>query len=192
MILGVGTDLCNIERIEATLARFGDRFRNRVFTEREQAKAESRPHGIAATYVGHPLAQVIPLEPDRVNARLKLGLRQDAPVLALLPGSRQSEVAHLAVRFFQAAAIVQQAQPTMQFLVPAVPALMPSIEQAARASGMGADRHVIVLHTKEGFHWITAECHCSRDCRFWRAHARPAVASMIAARTASIERPSRV
>ena len=35
MILGIGTDLCNIDRIEATLARFGDRFRNRVFTPRD-------------------------------------------------------------------------------------------------------------------------------------------------------------
>ncbi|MDJ1008902.1 MAG: holo-ACP synthase [Paracoccaceae bacterium] len=42
MILGIGTDLCNIERIERTLERFGDRFRNRVFTEIEQAKAERR------------------------------------------------------------------------------------------------------------------------------------------------------
>ena len=42
MILGVGTDLCNIERIERTLERFGDRFRNRVFTETEQEKAERR------------------------------------------------------------------------------------------------------------------------------------------------------
>ena len=50
MILGIGTDLCNIERIEATLARFGERFRNRVFTEREQQKARSRPRAIAATY----------------------------------------------------------------------------------------------------------------------------------------------
>jgi holo-[acyl-carrier protein] synthase len=50
MILGIGTDLANIERIEATLARFGERFLNRVFTEREQSKARSRPHGIAATY----------------------------------------------------------------------------------------------------------------------------------------------
>jgi holo-[acyl-carrier protein] synthase len=49
MILGIGTDLANIDRIEATLARFGDRFRNRVFTEREQAKAEGR-HQVAATY----------------------------------------------------------------------------------------------------------------------------------------------
>ena len=50
MILGIGSDLCNIERIEATLARYGDRFRNRVFTEREQKKASSRPRAVAATY----------------------------------------------------------------------------------------------------------------------------------------------
>ena len=50
MILGIGTDLCNIDRIEATLARFGDRFRNRVFTEREQATAAHRPRAVAATY----------------------------------------------------------------------------------------------------------------------------------------------
>jgi holo-[acyl-carrier protein] synthase len=42
MILGIGTDLANIERIAGTLERFGDRFRNRVFTEGEQAKAERR------------------------------------------------------------------------------------------------------------------------------------------------------
>jgi len=43
VIIGIGTDLANIERIAATLERFGDRFRNRVFTEIEQAKAERRP-----------------------------------------------------------------------------------------------------------------------------------------------------
>ena len=42
MILGIGTDLANIERIERTLERFGDRFRNRVFTDVEQRKAERR------------------------------------------------------------------------------------------------------------------------------------------------------
>ncbi|SEN98859.1 holo-[acyl-carrier protein] synthase [Gemmobacter aquatilis] len=50
MILGIGSDLCNIDRIEATLARHGERFRTRVFTDREQAKAESRPRAVAATY----------------------------------------------------------------------------------------------------------------------------------------------
>lgn len=49
MILGVGTDLANIERIENTLDRFGDRFRNRVFTEVEQKKAEKR-RDTAGTY----------------------------------------------------------------------------------------------------------------------------------------------
>ncbi len=49
MILGVGSDLANIERIEGTLARFGDRFRNRVFTTAEQAKAEGRRE-VSATY----------------------------------------------------------------------------------------------------------------------------------------------
>jgi holo-[acyl-carrier protein] synthase len=49
MILGIGTDLANIERIQGTLDRFGDRFRNRVFTEREQAKAEHRAD-VAGTY----------------------------------------------------------------------------------------------------------------------------------------------
>ena len=49
MILGIGTDLCNIERIEKTLARHGDRFRNRVYTPREQARAAGRANE-AATY----------------------------------------------------------------------------------------------------------------------------------------------
>ncbi|MEM9798484.1 MAG: holo-ACP synthase [Pseudomonadota bacterium] len=49
MILGIGTDLANIERIAGVLERFGDRFRHRVFTETEQRKAERR-HDTAATY----------------------------------------------------------------------------------------------------------------------------------------------
>ncbi|HKL65382.1 MAG TPA: holo-ACP synthase [Roseovarius sp.] len=49
MILGIGTDLANIERIAGTLERFGDRFRNRVFTDIEQGKAERRAD-VAGTY----------------------------------------------------------------------------------------------------------------------------------------------
>ncbi len=49
MIVGIGSDLCNIERIEKSLARFGDRFLNRVFTDVEKAKAASRPHTRAGT-----------------------------------------------------------------------------------------------------------------------------------------------
>ena len=49
MILGIGTDVANIERIQGTLDRFGDRFRNRIFTEDEQRKAENRKD-VAGTY----------------------------------------------------------------------------------------------------------------------------------------------
>ena len=111
-------------------------------------------HGIAATYVGHPLAQVIPLTTDRAAARLQLGLRQDAPVLALLPGSRRSEIAHLAQRFFQAAALVRQVQPAVQVVVPAVPSLKAEIEQAARASGMAAQVTIVAGQS----HTVLAAC----------------------------------
>ena len=49
MIVGLGSDLCNIERIEKSLGRWGDRFLQRVFTGVEQAKAASRPHTRAGT-----------------------------------------------------------------------------------------------------------------------------------------------
>ena len=93
-------------------------------------------HGIAATYVGHPLANVIPLVPDRAAARAQLGLRDEDEVLAILPGSRSSEIAYIAQPFFQAAALVQQARPAIKLVVPAVPALRERIEQAARACGL--------------------------------------------------------
>ena len=50
MIIGIGSDLCNIERIQNSLDRFGERFINRVFTDIERAKAESRPFTRAGTY----------------------------------------------------------------------------------------------------------------------------------------------
>jgi holo-[acyl-carrier protein] synthase len=49
MIVGIGSDLCNIERIERSLERWGDKFLDRVFTDVEQAKAASRPHTRAGT-----------------------------------------------------------------------------------------------------------------------------------------------
>ena len=50
MIIGIGSDLCNIERIQNSLDRFGERFLNRVFTDTERAKAETRPFTRAGTY----------------------------------------------------------------------------------------------------------------------------------------------
>ena len=50
MIIGLGSDLCNIERIRNSLDRFGERFENRVFTDVERAKARRRPFTVAGTY----------------------------------------------------------------------------------------------------------------------------------------------
>ncbi|WP_171019941.1 lipid-A-disaccharide synthase [Hydrogenophaga sp. 2FB] len=111
-------------------------------------------HGIAATYVGHPLANVIPLVPDRAAARAKLGLREDDTVVAILPGSRASEVQYHARAFFEAAALLLRARPGMRFVVPAVPALRERIEADARAVGLGEALSVIPGQS----HTVLAAC----------------------------------
>jgi lipid-A-disaccharide synthase len=93
-------------------------------------------HGIAATYVGHPLANVIPLVPDRAAARASLGLPDGVPVLAVLPGSRASEIQYLAERFFDACKLLRAERPDMLFVVPAIPALRARIAEAAARAGM--------------------------------------------------------
>jgi lipid-A-disaccharide synthase len=100
-------------------------------------------HGIAATYVGHPLANVIPLQPDRAAARRKLGLQDEDTVVAILPGSRKSEIQYLAQRFFKAAALIQRAQPAIKFIVPAIPALRHMIERHADQEGMKSHLQII-------------------------------------------------
>ena len=92
--------------------------------------------GIAATYVGHPLASVIPRVPDKAAARAQLGLAVHDDVLAILPGSRSAEVAYIAKPFFQAAALIKKARPAIKIVVPAVPALRARIEQIARECGV--------------------------------------------------------
>ena len=111
-------------------------------------------HGIAATYVGHPLANMIPMVPDRTRARAQLGLSPKDVVVAILPGSRESEVAHLALRFFEAAALIRRAQPAIKFIVPAVPSLKMRIEAAARACGMHA--HLQIVEGQS--HTVLAAC----------------------------------
>jgi len=93
-------------------------------------------HGIAATYVGHPLASVIPMVPDRASARAQLGLKDSQTVIAILPGSRKSEIHYLAKRFFEAAALIHRAQPDIKFIVPAIPALKTMIENLAARTGV--------------------------------------------------------
>ena len=80
-----------------------------------------REAGIRATYVGHPLADTIPVTPDRAAARRVLGLDSASrdPVIALLPGSRKGEIARLAPLFLAVAAIVGRSRPRTRFLIPA-------------------------------------------------------------------------
>ncbi len=77
-----------------------------------------RKAGIPATYVGHPLAQVIPMEADQAGARAMLGLPPDAPVVAILPGSRMSELKYNAVAFVAAAKLLLQRDPALHFVSP--------------------------------------------------------------------------
>ncbi|KQB58605.1 MULTISPECIES: lipid-A-disaccharide synthase [Acidovorax] len=111
-------------------------------------------HGIAATYVGHPLAGVIPMVPDRAAARAQLGLQDTDEVLAILPGSRSSEVAYITQPFFEAAALVRKARPAIKLIVPAVPALRERIVQAAQAAGLGG----VVQIVSGQSHAVLAAC----------------------------------
>ncbi|TOY82053.1 lipid-A-disaccharide synthase [Burkholderia pseudomallei] len=80
--------------------------------------------GVAATFVGHPLADEIPLEPDTHGARIALGLPGGGPVIAVLPGSRRSEIELIGPTFFDAMELMQQREPGVRFVVPAAtPAL---------------------------------------------------------------------
>jgi len=75
-------------------------------------------HGVRAEFVGHPLADQIPLEVDRPGARGRLGIPSDATVVALLPGSRLGEVQRLGPDFVRAAAWIASRRPAVKFVAP--------------------------------------------------------------------------
>ncbi len=75
-------------------------------------------HGVAAQFVGHPLADQIPLTTDRAAARVALGLPPHAAIVALLPGSRLGEVQRLGEDFLRAAAWLQGQRPDIRFIAP--------------------------------------------------------------------------
>ncbi len=79
-----------------------------------------RKEGVPVTYVGHPLASVIPRQADPLEARERLGIAAGARVLAMLPGSRSSEVKLLAPRFLQAVQRLQDQDPALVVAVPMV------------------------------------------------------------------------
>ena len=112
-------------------------------------------HGIEGTFVGHPVADVIPLQPDRAAAQQALGLSPHAPVVALLPGSRTAEIRHLAEPFVQAARLMRQARPELQFVLPTHELLRPAIEQVLEAEGMRAHVQLVMGQS----HTVQAACH---------------------------------
>ena len=75
-------------------------------------------HGVAAEFVGHPLADHVPLTPDRAAARAALGLPDDGEVVAVLPGSRRGEVTRLADDFAGAVGLLAARRPGLAFVAP--------------------------------------------------------------------------
>lgn len=96
-------------------------------------------HGIDARFVGHPMADEMPIEPDQAAARESLGLHAYTPVLAVLSGSRLGEIGRLGKIFLEAARIVSGSVPYLQIVVPAAnsacrDALQPLIAEAGFAA----------------------------------------------------------
>lgn len=79
-------------------------------------------HQVPVSFVGHPLADELPLENDRDSARQALGLAPDTPVLALLPGSRGNEIRFMGATFLDAVTLLCQRHPSLQVVIPAATA----------------------------------------------------------------------
>jgi len=88
--------------------------------------------GVPVTYVGHPLADLLPEQPNRAAMRETMRIPLDAPVFALLPGSRQSEVKQLAGLLIETAKRIVQTVPEARFLVPLVTRETRAIFEQAR------------------------------------------------------------
>ena len=93
-------------------------------------------HGVNAKFIGHPLADMIPLTVDRRAARVALGLPPDQPLLAVLPGSRRSEVTRLSAPFMATAAWLRERKPELNV---AVALASEPLGELFRASAPGAD-----------------------------------------------------
>lgn len=99
-----------------------------------------REAGIPATYCGHPLADQIPMNPDRRAARSSLQLADADTVVAVLPGSRAGEVKHIAPVFIDAVALLAHRHPNWRFLIPAAgPERMAQLESVLARRRSGAD-----------------------------------------------------
>jgi lipid-A-disaccharide synthase len=77
-----------------------------------------RAAGVPVTYIGHPLAEMIPLAPDVAAARASLGIAPDARVVTIMPGSRMGELKYLAEPFVAAAGLLAARDPKLVFIAP--------------------------------------------------------------------------
>ena len=84
--------------------------------------------GVPAEYVGHPLADAIPLDVPRAASRAALAIADTETVVTLMPGSRRSEIQYIAPRLLAAAAEMQRRRPGLRYLLPVVPGLRHLIE----------------------------------------------------------------
>lgn len=105
--------------------------------------------GVEACFVGHPLADRLPLVPDQAGARAALGIALQAPVLALLPGSREGELRHLLPVFLAAAARLRQALPELVLLLPTANALGDAIVAQALAEAPELEARVLPRRAHE-------------------------------------------
>jgi lipid-A-disaccharide synthase len=94
-------------------------------------------HGVAASYVGHPLADAIPLTPPRDAARQALGLAAHDLVVAVMPGSRRSEIQYIAPAFLQAVFRLHRQRPELRFVLPVAPGLRGHIDLAIAEHARG-------------------------------------------------------
>lgn len=98
-----------------------------------------------AEYIGHPLAQKLPMEPDRLMMRKEMQIAPDVPVFTLMPGSRVSEIYYLAKSFFQAAELLHQRYPNAVFLLPsATEATTHHLVKEIRKNAF-AKKHILLL-----------------------------------------------
>ncbi|QJP10914.1 lipid-A-disaccharide synthase [Pseudomonas multiresinivorans] len=110
-------------------------------------------HAVPVRFVGHPLANTIPLEADRAGARERLGLAQDASVVALLPGSRGGEVGKLGALFLDTAQRLLQDRPCLRFVLPCA-----SPERRVQIEEMLAGRNLPVQLLDGASHEALAAC----------------------------------
>jgi lipid-A-disaccharide synthase len=111
-------------------------------------------HGVAATYVGHPLADTIPLQAPREAARQALGIGAAQALVAILPGSRRSEIQYNAPTFLQAAAVMKRQRPDLRFVLPLAPGLRSLVEPMLAQHAPG----VPIVLTDGGSHTALAAC----------------------------------